>query len=347
MAEKTLTQRAIEDFVQGRTYTANQMAAVISEIMEGCSSDAQIAGFLVALRMKGETIDEITGAAQAMRGHARRIEVPGPLFDTCGTGGDGAGTFNVSTATAFVVAGAGVRVAKHGNRSISSRCGSADVLVAAGVNIELPPERMAEAIASLGIGFLFAPLYHGAMKHAAGPRREIAIRSIFNILGPLSNPAGAQYQLLGVFDAKWVEPLAHVLKNLGSLGAMIVHGADGLDELTLTGPSRVAELRGGEVSVYDLDPRDLGFKRVKLHELVGGDAAHNAQLLREILSGQPSPMADMTVFNAAAALRVCAVAADWPEAVRLARQSIASGSALHKLERLIEFSQAATGSAPA
>jgi anthranilate phosphoribosyltransferase len=339
MAEKTLTQQAIDRLVRREDYTADEMSAVISEIMQGQAGDAQIAAFLVALRMKGESIDEIFGAVRAMREHAVKISPSVPVFDTCGTGGDGTGTFNVSTATAFVVAGAGMAVAKHGNRSVSSRCGSADVLEALGVNLEMTPQQVTTAIEDIGIGFLFAPRYHGAMKYAAPARREIGIRSLFNILGPLSNPAGAAYQLLGVYHAGLVAPLAHVLQKLGLRGAMVVHGADGLDELTLTGASHIAELRDGQVSVYDLDPAALGFEKVTLEDLRGGDAAENAGHIRAILSGQPSAMAELTVFNAAAALRICGKAGEWTEAIGAARKSISSGSAVQSLDRLIDFSR--------
>ncbi len=346
MGEKTLTQRAIQRLVERGDHSADEMFAIVSEIMDGRASEAQIGAFLVALRMKSETVEEITGAVRAMREHARKVQVAdGIVFDTCGTGGDSAGTFNVSTATAFVVAGAGIRVAKHGNRSVSSRCGSADVLASLGVDLELAPERVAEAIDGVGIAFLFAPLYHGAMKHAAVPRREIAVRSIFNILGPLSNPAGATHQLVGVYDAAMVEPLAHVLRNLGTRGAMVVHGADGLDELTLTGETKVAELRNGEISTYTLDPRELGFSLVTLDDLRGGDAEDNARLLRDVLSGKPSAMTEMTVLNAAAALRICDAAADWSSAVARARESLSSGAALARLDALVAFCRG--GSVPA
>ena len=343
MADKTRTQEAIARFLEREDTSAEDMYGVISEIMEGGSSDAQIAAFLVALRMKVESVDEITGAVRAMRDHARSLgldgQVDGPLFDTCGTGGDGAGTFNISTATAFVVAGAGIPVAKHGNRSISSRCGSADVLEELGVNCSMPVESTAEAVRKLGIGFMFAPLYHGAMKHAAVPRREIGVRSIFNIMGPLSNPAGATHQLLGVYDRALAEPLAHVLQNLGTRGAMVVHGADGLDELTLTGPTHVAELRDGKISVYDFDPRDVGLEWVSLDDIRGGDAAENAAHIRAVLSGTPSAMAELTVLNAAAALRTCGRSDTWEEAIAQTRSVIASGAALAKLDELVSFSR--------
>lgn len=343
MAEKTRTQRAIGHFLDRKDYAAEDMHGVISEIMEGHASDAQVAGFLVALRMKGETVEEITGAVRAMREHARSLEVrdqgEGPLFDTCGTGGDGAGTFNISTATAFVVAGAGIPVAKHGNRSISSRCGSADVLEELGVNCSMPVESTAEAVRKLGIGFMFAPLYHGAMKHAAVPRREIGVRSIFNIMGPLSNPAGATHQLLGVYDRGLVEPLANVLQNLGTRAAMVVHGADGLDELTLTGSTHVAELRDGNITVYDFDPREVGLSLVTMDDIRGGDAAENAGHIRDVLSGKPSAMAELTVLNAAAALRICGRSETWEQAIDAAREVIRSGAALGKLDDLVAFSR--------
>lgn len=340
MAEKTLTQRAIERLLGKADFSAEEMAAVIGEIMDGKSTDAQVAGFLVALRMKGETVEEITGAVTAMRAHMRRIHPAGDLFDTCGTGGDGAGTFNISTATAFVAAGAGLKVAKHGNRSISSKCGSADVLGALGVNVDMAPERVAQAINDIGVGFMFAPVYHGAMKFAGPARREIGVRSIFNVLGPLSNPAGAGFQLLGVYDPALVEPIANVLLRLGAQGAMVVHGSDGLDELTLTGPSKVSELRGGKISSYTLDPQTLGFKYVTLDDIRGGDAAENAVHLREVLAGKPMAMTELTVLNAAAALRICK-GLEWPAAIAAARHAISSGAAAEKLERLVAFSAVA------
>lgn len=337
MAEKTLTQRAIERLLQRGGFAADEMSAIIGEIMDGKSSDAQVAAFLVALRMKGETVDEITGAVTAMRAHMRRINPAGPLFDTCGTGGDGAGTFNVSTATAFVAAGAGLKVAKHGNRSVSSKCGSADVLGALGVNVDMPPEKVEKAIDEIGVGFMFAPVYHGAMKFAGPARSAIGVRSIFNVLGPLSNPAGAGYQLLGVYDPALVEPIAQVLLKLGARGAMVVHGSDGLDELTLTGTTKVAELKAGRIESYTFDPKTRGFAYVTLDDLRGGDAAENAVHLREVLAGKPSAMTELTVLNAAAALRICR-GDDWSSAVEAARRSISSGAAAEKLERLVAFS---------
>ncbi len=339
MPEKTLTQQAIDRVTRRVNATADEMSAVFGEIMEGRSTEAQIAGLLIGLRMKGESVDEITGAVRAMREHMVRISPTGPLFDTCGTGGDGSGTFNVSTATAFVVAGLGVKVAKHGNRSISSRCGSADVLSELGVNLELTPEQVRKAIDEVGVGFMFAPLYHPAMKFAAGPRKEIGVRSIFNILGPLSNPAGAQYQLLGVYEANLVERVAGVLRNLGTKSAMVVHGADGLDELTLTGPSTVAELRDGEIEVYTFEPQEYGFARVTLTEIRGGDAVENANHLRDVLAGKATAMTELTILNAAAALKICGRATDWSDAIGQVRRSLASGSAAAKLEALVKFSQ--------
>jgi anthranilate phosphoribosyltransferase len=342
MAEKTLTQKAIEHFASRQSYEPDEMAAVVSEIMEGKSTDAQIAAFLVALRMKGETVEEVTGAVEAMRAHMLRIHPQGPLYDSCGTGGDGAGTFNVSTAASFVVAGAGVTVAKHGNRSISSRCGSADVLAALGVNIEMPPPRVEQAINEIGIGFMFAPVYHGAMRFAGPARREIAVRSIFNILGPLSNPAGAKRQLVGVYDPALVETVAKVLKNLGAERAMVVHGGDGLDEITLTTTTAYAELKDGHVTLGTFDPHAYGFRLVTLDDIRGGDAAENAGHVREVLAGTPSAMAEITVVNAAAAMRIMDKASDWPAAIRLARESIASGAAAAKLAQLAAFSKSVT-----
>lgn len=308
-------------------------------IMAGEATPAQIGGFLVALRMKGETVDEITGFAETMRAFATRVETNRrPLVDTCGTGGDHSGTFNISTTAAFVVAGAGVAVAKHGNRSATSKCGSADVLEALGVHIEALPERVGRCIDHVGIGFLYARSLHSAMKHVAGPRRELGVPTVFNFLGPLTNPAGACGQVVGVFDGTRVAALAGVLANLGTRHAFVVSGGDGLDELTLTGPSKVAEAREGTVRVYTVDPAEWGIPAAPLEALKGGDAAQNAAILRGVLEGKPGPARDVVLLNAAPAIVAGDVAVDWREGIEFAAKSIDSGAALAKLDELVKVS---------
>jgi anthranilate phosphoribosyltransferase len=310
-------------------------------IMSGQATPAQIGGYLVALRMKGETVAEITGSARAMRAFSSRVypSINGsPLLDTAGTGGDGSHSFNISTAAAFVLAGAGQRVAKHGNRAASSRCGSADVLDELGVNLDLTPEQVATCIDEVGIGFLFAPKFHPAMKYAIGPRRELGQRTIFNLLGPLTNPAGATHQLIGVYDAGLTHPLAEVLGELGGRTAFVVHGHGGLDELTTSGPNRVSRLQNGSVETFELDGRDYGLKPAGLGSLRGGEAAENAAILRGLLAGaDESPRRDVVLLNAAVALATRD--GDVDRALKDARQSLDSGAALAKLEALAAFSQ--------
>jgi anthranilate phosphoribosyltransferase len=309
------------------------------EIMSGEATPAQIGAYLVALRIKGETVAEIVGSARVMRDMATRIRVNDPLVvDTCGTGGDKSGSFNISTTAAFVVAGGGITVAKHGNRAVSSKAGSADVLMELGVNVECSPEQVEACINELGIGFLFAPLLHGAMKHAIGPRREIGVRSLFNLLGPLTNPAGARCQVLGVYAEGLTDTLAQVLVELGAHHCFVVHGADGLDEITTTGPSRIAEGKGGKVDAYTLDPENLGIPRASAADLAGGDAAENAAITRAILAGEAGPKRDITVLNAAPAFVAAGKAADLKEGIALAGESIDSGAAAEKLARLVEMS---------
>ena len=322
--------------------TAAEAEQAMHIIMKGEATPAQIAGYLVALRMKGETSEEILGSARAMRAHARRVNVPGaPLVDTAGTGGDGAHTFNISTAAAFVIAGSGRRVAKHGNRAASSRCGSADVLEALGVRIDLSPQQVAQCIEAVGIGFLFAPNFHPAMKHAVGPRRELGQRTLFNLLGPLTNPAGAAYQLLGVYDAALVSTLAQVLMELGAAGAMVVHGYGGLDELSTGGPNLVSLMVGGRVDTYKLDAADLGLRRAAPEDLRGGQPQENAAILRAILENRDdSPRRDVVLLNSAAA--IAAQSGDLRGALQEAEQSLSSGAALERLEALISFSQGVT-----
>lgn len=325
--------------VRREDLTREQAAAAMGDLMSGDATPSQVSGFLVALLMKGETVDEITGFAETMR----RLAVPvrshrRPLIDTCGTGGDHSGSFNISTAAAFVAAGAGVAVAKHGNRSATSRCGSADVLEALGVNIEAGPETIARCIDSAGFGFLFARTLHAAMKYVAIPRSELRIRTVFNILGPLTNPAGACGQVMGVYDENRVEPMARVLANLGVRHAFVVAGSDGLDELTLAGPSRVAEVRGGQVHTYEMVPERLGLNRASREALVGGDAAANAELMRAVLQGETGPRRDVVLYNAAPALIAGEAAEDWPAALACAAQSIDSGAAWATLEALVRLS---------
>ncbi|RMF88295.1 MAG: anthranilate phosphoribosyltransferase [Nitrospinota bacterium] len=329
---------AIQHLVNGKDLSEQEAAQVMAEIMNGEATPAQIAAFLTALRIKGETIAEITGCARVMREKARRIHTTYPnVVDTCGTGGDGSHTFNISTIAALVVAAAGVPVAKHGNRSVSSKCGSADLLRTLGVNIELPPERVEACLAELGIAFLFAPLLHGAMKYAIGPRREIAIRTIFNILGPLTNPAGAQAQLLGVYSASLTEVLAGVLANLGSRRAFVVHGSDGLDEITLTGETKVTELRDREIKTYQITPEDFGLQRTTPETLKGDDPETNARIALEILHGKKGPQRDVVVLNAGFALVAGGGASSVEEGIAKASEAIDSGAALAKLEALQAF----------
>ena len=324
-----------------QSLTIQEAEEAMQIIMSGQASDAQIGGYLVALRMKGETVEEITGSARAMRDHASRVPYHlngDALLDTAGTGGDGAHTFNISTATAFVIAGAGRKVAKHGNRAASSRCGSADVLGALGANLNLSPEQVAECITQVGIGFIFAPHFHPAMKYAIGPRRELGQRTIFNLLGPLTNPAGATHQLIGVYDPKLTEPLAHVLGSLGGRAAFVVHGHGGLDELTTSGPNRVSHLHDGTVDTFDLDAAGLGLRSASPEDLHGGDPAENAVLLRALLSGEDkSPRRDVVLLNSAAALATEHGILE--QALVEARQSLDSGAALEKLDAFIAYSQ--------
>ena len=334
-----MIQEAIGDLIGGVDLGRARTRAVMDQIMSGQATDAQIGAFLVALRIKGETIDEIVGCAEVMREKATPITTTRPdLIDTCGTGGDASGTFNISTTVAFVACGAGLAVAKHGNRSISSECGSADVLAALGVNVEATPEKVGECIDEVGIGFLFAIALHGAMKHAIGPRRELATRTVFNILGPLTNPAGAKRQLIGVFDGALTEALAGVLRELGSEQALVVHGSDGLDEITLTGPTQVTELRDGQISTRQIHPGDFGLQTVSAEALKGSDADYNARILRGVLDGEEGPQRDVVLLNAAAAIVVGGLAEDITAGLEVARASIDSGKARRALDGLIEAS---------
>ena len=334
-----MIQEAIAHLIEGRDLDREAARGVMDEIFSGAATDAQIGGFLVALRCKGETVDEIAGFAQAMRDKATRITGGRePLIDTCGTGGDGLGTFNISTTVAFVAAGAGLCVAKHGNRAMSSQCGSADVLQELGVNVEADPAQVGRCLDEAGIGFLFAPKLHGAMKHAIGPRRELATRTVFNILGPLTNPAGARRQLIGVFDGGLTSRMAGVLQALGSERAFVVRGADGLDEITLTGPSTVSELKEGAITTYEVRPGDFGLEEAPLEAIQGGAAADNARILTSVLEGTPGPARNVVVMNAAAAIVAGGLTASLEEGAAVAQESIDSGRARETLARLIEVS---------
>ena len=336
-------QQAIDGLSRYGHLSADEAESVMQQIMSGNASDAQIGAYLMALRMKGETTDEITGSARAMRSAASTVPttVTGDLLDTCGTGGDKSGSFNISTTVAFVAAGAGIPVAKHGNRAASSKCGSADVLAELGLNLDLSPQQVGQCIDELGIGFLFAVKLHPAMRHAIGPRRQLGIRTIFNILGPLTNPAGAQRQLMGVFGAELTDLLAHVLAALGAKSAMVVNGYGGLDELTTTGPNRISYLKeDGSVTHLDLDANSLGFHRASIVDLRGDDAPTNAAILRGVLDGRETgPKRDVVVLNAGAALMAADAVHSIADGVRMARDTIDSGAALRKLDQLIEFSQ--------
>lgn len=331
-------QQAIRAVTGRRDLSEAEMTAVMGLIMGGEATPAQMGGFLVGLAMKGETVDEVTAAARVMRQLATRVTVEGShLVDTCGTGGDSAGTFNISTASALVVAAAGGHVAKHGNRSVSSKSGSADVLEAAGVKLDLTPEQVARCIDEVGVGFLFAPRHHGAMKHAVGPRREMGVRTLFNVLGPLTNPAGAPNQVLGVYSNRWLEPLARVLGRLGSRHVMVVHAEDGLDEISIGAPTRVAELKDGEVKVYLVSPEDFGFERAALDGLKVNDAAQSLALIRDVLAGQPGPARDIVLLNAGAAIYVAGLAGTFAAGIDKAREAIDSGAAAEKLRQLVSF----------
>ena len=335
-----MIREAIDAIVnQGRSLSEEEAAGVMEEIMSGEATPAQLAAFLVALRLKGETTEEIAGMARVMRAKALRVPFEGAsLLDTCGTGGDGMGTFNVSTAAAFVAAGAGAIVAKHGNRAMTSQCGSADVLEALGARIDLPPEGVAHCLREVGVGFMFAPAFHPAMRFAAGPRREIGVRTVFNVLGPLTNPAGAQAQVLGVASAALAEKMAQVLERLGCRHALVVHGDDGLDEMTLAGPSLVHELKDGALSSFRVVPEDVGLARAKGRAVKGGCPEENAAALRGVLAGKGGALRDIVLLNSAAALAAADIAAGLAEGVSLAAAAIDNGAAARALERFVEVS---------
>ena len=354
-----MLKEAIAKVVGGRDLQEDEMRGAMEEVMSGEGTPAQIGAFITALRIKGETVDEIVGAARVMRAKATRIcsakddtlsidrdEInveDETILDTCGTGGDGTNTFNVSTATAFVAAGAGIKVAKHGNRAVSSQCGSADVLESLGVKLDIEPSDVERCIHEVGIGFLYAPLFHGAMKHAAGPRREIGLRTIFNLLGPLTNPAGATAQVLGVYDAALTETMAKVLGRLGSREAFVVCGEGSFDEISICGPTRISHLKDGKVFTNEIAPEDYGLERAAPEAIRGGDAKHNAQIIRDILAGQEGPKRDMVLLNAASAFVAAGRDADFKAAIQRAATTIDSGSAQEKLDALVEFTQRFSG----
>jgi anthranilate phosphoribosyltransferase len=335
-----------------QSLSREEARAVMIEVLTGQCTDAQIGALLVALHMKGETVEEIVGFAEAIRAAATPLELHtkqvldasgtgrDALVDTCGTGGDTSGTFNISTATAFVVAGAGVRVAKHGNRSVTSKCGSADVMEALGVNINLAPTRIAASLEEVGIAFLFAPALHSAMKYVQTARRDLRLRTVFNLLGPLTNPARATCQVVGVYSSELVEKLAEALSMLGLHRALVVHGSDGLDEITITGPTRIGEVREGQVHTYEVEPEEFGLKRAMLGNISGGDATVNAQLIREVLEGKKSARRDVVLLNAAAALVAAGKADHLRDALQIAVKSIDTGAAAAKLDALVKFSAA-------
>ena len=334
-----MIKEKITKVVEGSDLSFDEAFQVMTEIMDGKTTDAQIATILTALRLKKETPDEISGFAKAMRDHAVKVDTGVELLvDTCGTGGDKTGTFNISTVSAFVAAGAGVKIAKHGNRSVSSATGSADVLEALGVKLDIGPDAVRECIKQVGIGFMFAPGFHPAMKHAIGPRKEMGIRTAFNILGPLTNPAGASAQVLGVYDENLTEVLAEVLKKLGSKHALVVHGAPGLDELSTLGESKVSELKDGQINNYTVTPEEVGLPKANLDDLKGGDPAKNAKILKDILDGEKGPKRDIVLLNTAAATVVADKANDLKEGIAIAKKSIDSGEAKDKLNGLIELS---------
>ncbi|OQA91827.1 MAG: Anthranilate phosphoribosyltransferase [Elusimicrobia bacterium ADurb.Bin231] len=348
-----MIKEAINKIISKENLAEKEAIDVMTEIMTGQATEAQIASFITALRMKGETVEEITGCAKVMREHATRIRVLKnvididrdeinidweTILDTCGTGGDGTKTFNVSTATAFVVAGCGVIVAKHGNRAVSSKCGSADVLEKLGINLNLTFEKVEKCINKIGIGFLYAPLLHSAMKYAIGPRRQIGIRTIFNILGPLTNPAGANAQVLGVYCPELTEKIAFVLKNLGTKSAFVVHGMDSMDEVSITGKTQISSLKNGIIKTFSIKPEDFGFKRATVSDIAGGDAEENAKIIMDIFNGATGPKRDIVVLNSAVALTAAGKTKRFAEGIILAEKSLDTGKAMKKLKDLIRLS---------
>lgn len=335
-----MMQSAIKKLIEGESLSEKEIIGYMNTIMDGNATPAQIGSFITALRIKGETIEEITGCARVMREKAERINPKlDYCIDTCGTGGDGTNTFNISTAAAFVAAAGGVAVAKHGNRSVSSKSGCADVLEALGVNIVLSPEQAEKCLENLGICFMFAPAFHKSMKYAAGPRKELGIRTIFNVLGPLTNPAGAKAQLLGVFDGRLTEPIASVLVNLGVERAMVIHGSDGMDEITVTGATKVSEVSDGKITNYEINPEDFGIKRAEKAQLVGGDAKANADIILSVFKGEKGPKRDIVLLNSAAALYVGKKAENLKDGLEKAAYLIDGGLALKKVQELSDYTK--------
>lgn len=334
-----MIREAIDAVVSGRSLTVEESSHAMEEIMTGEATPAQFGAFVTALRMKGETVDEITGMAQVMREKSLHVNVDGALVDTCGTGGDASGTFNISTTAAFVVAGAGVKVAKHGNRAMSGACGSADVLEGLGGKIDLGPEGVERCLDETGFGFMFAQTFHPSMRFAAGPRREIGIRTVFNILGPLTNPAGAKSQVIGVADPSTADKMAQVLARLGSTHALVVHGGDGLDEISLSGPTRVWEMQGGSVSERSITPAEVGLAISPTSALKAGGVDESAQILRDVLAGEAGPARDVVLFNAGAALLAADRVSSIADGVGVAAESIDSGKALSSMENFVKLSQ--------
>ena len=333
-------QQALQKVLNNKNLTIDEMCDVMRLIMSGKTTEAQLGGFLIGLRCKGETIDEIAAAVQVMRELATKVVINGQhVIDTCGTGGDGANTFNISTTCAFVVAAAGGQVAKHGNRSVSSSCGSADLLEAAGVNLDLSVEKVTQCVNELGVGFLFAPKHHGAMKHTIKVRKEMGVRTLFNLLGPLSNPAGAPNQLIGVFAKEWVEPIAQVLKKLGSHHVLVVHADDGLDEISIASATTVAELKEGEVSTYTISPEQFGFERTSLNELAVVDAESSLVMVNSVLANKIGPARDIVLLNAGAAIYAANITESLAAGIKKAAQVIASGAARSKFDALIAYSK--------
>ncbi|MDW3095683.1 MAG: anthranilate phosphoribosyltransferase [Gammaproteobacteria bacterium] len=331
-------QQALEQVLAKRDLSPEQMESAMNIIMQGEATSAQIAGFIIALRMKGECVDELSAAARVMRNLSSKVKVDAqPLVDTCGTGGDGQKTFNISTASSIVAASAGVKIAKHGNRSVSSKSGSADVLEELGVKLELAPEQIATCVEQVGIGFMFAPMHHSCMKHAIGPRKELGVRTLFNLLGPLTNPANAQRQVLGVFDDQWLEPLAHVLQSLGTEHALVVHAEDGLDEISISSVTNICELRDGKINSYQVKPEDFGLERNVLDAIKVTSVSDSANIIASVLNGESGAAADIVCLNAGAAIYVAGKADSLNAGVKIAKQQLTSKAAQQTLAQLIEF----------
>jgi len=333
-------QPTLQKLLDKQNLTGDEMQTVMRAMMNGELTDAQIAGFLIALRCKGESTEEIAAAVAVLRELVRQVPVSGNhVIDTCGTGGDGANTFNISTTAAFVVAAAGGKVAKHGNRSVSSSCGSADVLEAAGINLDMPAEQVADCVNQLGVGFLFAAKHHSAVRHTVGPRKEMGVRTLFNLIGPMSNPANAPHQLIGVFDKQWLIPVVEVLKKLGSKHVLVVHAQDGLDEISIAAATDVAELKNNQISSYSVSPEQFGMQRANLETLAVKDAQASLEIIRQVLNNQPGPARDIVTLNAGAAIYAADLADTLDAGILIAQQVLADGSALAKFEALVAYSK--------